>query len=259
MDKFKAAVVQMNLREKDVNTNLKRATEIVGKIAKEDVDIVCLPEYLTTGQLSDSISGSAESIPGSSTETMGDVAEEHGVYIVFSMAEKVDQKRYNTAVLIGPEGDVLGKHRKMHRFLDERAVVTPGDSYTVVSTDLGKLGLMVCYDAVFPELSRNLALMDADVLLMPSNWPDPFKPQWEIATSARALDNQLWVIAANRIGGSDNYTYFGGSRIVDPTGCPVVECGGGEEVAVGTIDPAVTKSFKDVINFLEDRRDDYTL
>ncbi len=259
MIKFKAAVVQLDLKGGDIEGNLKNAASMIGTASKNRADLVCLPEYLPTGHVGERLEELAETIPGSSTRIMGKVAEEHGLYIVFSMAEKVGEKVYNTAVLIGPEGDIIGTHRKMHRFLDERDVVAPGDGYTVVQTDLGKFGLMVCYDTVFPELSRNLALLGAEALLVPSNWPNPFEPQWNLATSARAFDNQLWVIAANRVGAGENYTYFGGSRIVDPTGKPVVICGDEEEMALGTVDPAVTDKFKKVIDFLDDRREDYTL
>ena len=259
MRRFKAAVAQMDFEGGDIKKNLKKAIGLIEKAAGEGAELVCLPEYLPTGLVSDRSDELSESIPGESTELLGEAAEQNGVFVVFSMAEKFDGDLYNTAVLLGPEGEIIGKHRKMHRFLEEKEFVTPGRDYTVVDTDLGKLGLMVCYDAVFPELSRNLALLGAEVLLIPSNWPDPFGPQWDLATSARALDNQVWVIAANRIGASEEYAYFGGSRIVEPTGKAAVSTGGEEGVTVGTVNPAITEGFKGTINFLEDRREDYTL
>ncbi len=258
MKKFKTALVQMDIECGKVDTNLKNASELIETAVEEGSELICLPEYFPMGPAGDELGELAEQIPGRITEIMGEIAEEHGVYIVFSMAERSDGSIYNTAVLIGPEGKIIGKHRKMHRFLDEKDVITPGDGYTVVDTELGKLGLMVCYDAVFPEVARNLALLDAEVILMPSNWPDPFKPQWDLATSARAFDNQLWVIAANMVGATENHTYFGGSRIVDPTGKAVVDGDDEEKVIVGTVDLSVIEEFKGIINFLEDRKDDYT-
>ncbi|MFW6141058.1 MAG: carbon-nitrogen hydrolase family protein [Candidatus Saliniplasma sp.] len=207
----------MDLIGGDKKENLKKAIGLIKEAAGQGAELVCLPEYLPTGLVSDRLDELSEPIPGESTEILGEAVEENGVFVVFSMAGKFDVDIYNTAVLLGPEGGIIGKHRKMHRFLEEQEFVIPGHDYTVVDTDMGKLGLKVCYDAVFPELSRTLALLGADVLLVPSNWPDPFEPQWNLATSARAFDNQVWLIAANRIGTGEGYTYFGGSWIVEPT------------------------------------------
>lgn len=259
MKRFTAAVAQTDLKNGDKNSNLDRACEIMASAAERGADLICLPEYLTTGSPGDVLGSLAEPIPGDTTKTLGSAAREHGLYASFSMAERDGDAVFNTGVLVGPSGDVLGTHRKMHLFLDEREHVTPGHRYTVVDTDLGKLGLMVCYDTVFPEVARNLAIRGAEVILVPSNWPDPYEPQWNLATAARAFDNQVWLVAANRLGTGQDFTYFGGSRIVDPTGKAVVASGNKEGIFVGTIDPSVTKSFTDTIDFMSDRKEVYGL
>jgi len=187
-------------------------------------------------------------------DKLGAIAEENGIYVVASILEKTDDKIYNTAVLISPRGELLTKYRKMHLFMEEQTYIAHGSEYAVVDTKFGKVGLMICYDAIFPEIARRLTLQGASIIFMPANWPDPFLPQWRLATSARALDNQIWLAAANRIGADNKFTYSGRSRIVNPYGDSVVECGEIEEVLVAQVDGKVTEEFKKIINFLNDRQ-----
>ena len=251
---FKVAVAQMDIKLGDKETNLKKTAEIVSVASKQGADFVCLPEYFSTGSVPEQCSKLAEPVPGYTVDKLGAIAKENGIYVVASILERADDKIYNTAVLIDPGGELLTKYRKMHLFMEEQAYIAQGGEYSIVDTEFGKVGLMICYDAIFPEVARRLALQGVSIIFMPANWPDPFLPQWRLATSARALDNQIWLVAANRIGADNKFTYFGRSRIVNSYGDSVVECGEKEEVLVVTVDGRVTEEFKKIVNFLKDRQ-----
>jgi len=255
---FRAAVVQMDIEDGNKERNLARIEEHVAKASRSGAIAVCLPEYTTTGFVLGETRGLAEPIPqGQTIRDMGRIAREHDVYIACSLPEMGDGSLYNTAVLVAPNGELAAFQRKMHMFREEREHVQTGTDYNVASTPYGRMGLMVCYDTVFPEVARNLVLRGAEILLVPANWPHPFIPQWELATSARALDNQIWVVAANRIGSCSGYTYFGRSRIIDPYGIAVVSCGPDEEVAVAELDASKAPGFKSIVDFLADRHEKY--
>ena len=254
MKEFKVAVAQMDIKLGNKEANLKKTAEIVSMASKQEADFVCLPEYLPTGSIPEQCSKLAEPIPGYVVDKLGAIAKENGIHIVASILERADDKIYNTAVLIDPGGELLTKYRKIHLFMEEQDYIAHGREYAVVDTKFGKVGLMICYDAIFPEIARRLALQGVGIIFMPANWPDPFLPQWMLATSTRALDNQIWLVATNRIGADNKFTYFGRSRTVNPYGDSVVECGEMEEVLVATVDGKVTEEFKEIVNFLKDRQ-----
>jgi len=226
----------------------------VSTASKRGADFVCLPEYLPTGSIPEQCKKLAEPIPGHVINTLERIAEENCIYIATSILEKADDRIYNTAILIDSGGKLLTKYRKIHLFMDEQAHISHGREYAIADTKFGKVGLMLCYDAVFPEVSRMLALQGVDIIFMPANWPDPFLPQWKLATRARALDNQIWIVAANRVGADNKFTYFGRSHIVNPYGCSVIGCGDKEEVLVTNVDGKINEEFKQIVNFLKDRQ-----
>ena len=250
MKEFKVAVAQMDIKLGDKKTNLKKTSEMASTAAKQGADFVCLPEYLSTGSILEQCNKLAEPIPGYTVDKLRAIATENGIHVVASLLEKADNKIYNTAVLIDPSGKLLTKYRKIHLFMDEQTYIAHGREHAVVDTKFGKVGLMICYDTVFPEVARRLALQGAGIIFMPANWPNPFLSHWRLATSARALDNQIWLVAANRIGADKKFTYFGGSRTINPHGESVVECSGKEEIRVAIVDGKVTEEFKKIVNFL---------
>jgi len=254
MKNFKVAVAQIDVKLGDKEANIKKIAELSSAASKQGADFICLPEYFSTGSIPEQFGKLAEPIPGYAVNRLGAVAGENGVHIVASIPEKADGKIYNTAVLMGPNGELLAKCRKIHLFMGERDYLAHGKECAVADTKFGKIGLMVCYDAAFPEVARELALRDADIIFMPANWPDPFLPQWRLATGARALDNQIWLVAANRIGADNKFTYFGRSRIVSPYGDSVAECGEREEVLVAAVDGKAAEEFKKTVDFLKDRQ-----
>lgn len=255
MEDFKIAVAQFDLKLGDKERNLQKAEDFVVRASKKGADFVILPEYLSTGSAPERFKDLSEPLSGFTFDALKQMSGEHDIHIVASVVEDDSGRIYNTSVLTSREGTILAKYRKIHLFMDEQKHVEHGKKVVTVDTDVGKVGLMICYDTVFPEVARKLAMEGVVAILVPANWPDPFKQQWRLATSARALDNQVWIAASNRIGADDKFTYFGCSRVVDPYGTAVVECGDGEELAVAEIKGSASQEFRGAVDFLKDRRD----
>jgi predicted amidohydrolase len=250
---FKVAIAQIDIVSKKKKLNLKKADELSLIASEKGADFICLPEYFSTGSVPDKFNELAETIPGYTTDLLCEMAKKNKIALAASLIEKSNDAFFNTAVLIDSKGNLLGKQRKIHLFLEEATVVSSGKRCDVMNTVHGKIGLMVCYDTIFPEVSRTLAMNGADLIFIPANWPDPFSTQWKVALRARALENQIWIVAANRCGKDGTYTYFGRSMVIDPYGEVVYECGNEEDLIICQIESKKADEFKAIINFLKDR------
>ncbi len=251
--KIKVAIAQIDIVSGDKDANLNKIEDYAARAARKKADIVCFPEYFTTGGIFNRFGELAEIIPGKTTKKLGKIAKQNNISIVGSVVEKENNTLYNTGIFIDSKGEIAGKHRKIHLFLDEKNAVDRGKTCGCMSTDYGRLGMMVCYDTIFPEVSRQLAVRGAEIIFIPANWPRPFSAQWKIASSARALDNQVWTVAVNRCGADSQFNYFGNSRIVSPYGEAVVECGECEELVFFDIEPHKSVEFRNTVDFLNDR------
>lgn len=167
-----------------------------------------------------------------------------------------DGKMRNTVFLINRDGNVVGDYSKMHLYsdMDEDAQLTHGDKHEVYDTEFGRAGMMVCYDIRFCELSRIYALKKADVLVVVSNFPNPRVNHWRTLLMARAIENQMFVVACNRVGPSPMGTYCGHSIIIDPWGEVIAEGGDEQEIVTGSIDFGKTKEVRDLIHMFRDRQ-----
>jgi predicted amidohydrolase len=232
MKEFGAAAVQLapepgRLTDASVRANIDRAVQWVERcVGETGAELVVLPESVSTGftpalsaeELWDLVSD----VPGPVTEPVQDIARRLGVHVVYGTYERGPRRGtvYNSAALIGRTGDVLGVYRKTHLFVGERCGaggwVTPGDGVTVVDTDLGRVGMVICFDGDYPELARIQAVQGAEVLVRPSALLRS-ADIWELTTRARAYDNHVWVIGCNAVGVDPaGVLYFGNSLIVSP-------------------------------------------
>ena len=191
----------------------------------------------------------AEPVPGPSTEAVtafchDNKMPEGGPYVVFGLLElgSGPQVVYNSAVLIGPDG-LLGTYRKAHLpLLGVDKFTTPGDTgFHVWETPLGRIGLVICYDLRFPEAMRVLALGGADIIALPTNWPDGSQNAPELVTRTRALENRVFVMACNRCGEESGFWFFGRSQISDPTGGVLVETGAQPVIGYANFDPGIAR------------------
>ena len=195
---MKAGFFQFNPIFGDIKGNVEKAAHAV---AKEEFDLLVLPELFNSGYQFIShqeVEELSETIPdGYTTSAMTDIARSSGCYIVFGLPEKAAGKYFNSAVISGPEG-FIGSYRKTHLFFEENLWFTPGDTgFKVWDTDIGKIGIMVCFDWFFPESSRVLTLMGAEVIAHPSNLVLPYCPN---GMPTRCLENSVYAITSNRTG-----------------------------------------------------------
>ena len=256
---MKVGYVQFCPRFGDKNYNLQHAEEL---IKSTDADLLVLPELFNSGYLflfQQEVTKAAEPIPaGPTTQTLLRLARERQMHIVAGLAEEAGHRLYNSAVLASPKGWVR-TYRKSHLFVDEKRFYHPGDTGLLVF-DIGtaRLGLMICFDWIYPESARVLALKGADIICHPANLVLPFCQK---AMITRCLENGVFAITANRTGtetrGDRSLTYSGMSQITGPRG-EVLSSAGPEEDAVGVveIDPlkARDKMVTERNDLLADRR-----
>jgi predicted amidohydrolase len=267
MQQFTAACAQFAIMPMDVSRNIELAVSWTRRAAAETgAALLVLPETVTTGFAPDTgpagLWDIVDTLPGRLSEPLQRVAQELGIYLVFPTYERGSTRGvvFNSAALLGPNGDVLGVYRKTHLFPTERIVAphlpsgkqdaagadpsaggggwsTPGTKPVVVETPLANIGLSICYDGDFPELFRAEAIMGAEVIARPSALLRSFEI-WELTNRARAYDNHVYIVACNGVGpdAGGNY-YFGHSMIVSPIAQKLAQARGTEEIINAELDP----------------------
>ena len=254
MKPFIAACAQFAIIPDDVQANLQKAVAWIERAATEnEANLVVLPETVTTGfnpaQPPEELWDLVDVIPGCTTATVQKAARDLGLHVVLPTYERGERRGlvYNSAALIGPEGDILGVYRKMHLFPTERLSSgaeglrtgwsTPGTQAVVIETELAAIGLTICYDGDFPELYRVEAIRGAEVIVRPSALLRSFEI-WELTNRARAYDNHLYVVACNGVGpDAGGAYYFGHSMIVSPIAQVLALARGTEEIIAAELDP----------------------
>jgi predicted amidohydrolase len=224
-EKVRIALAQISCKRANKEENLKKMEEIVKKFKDQSVDLVIFPELSLTGYVvRDQIYELAEIIPGPSTYAVEKIAEKTQTHIILGMpevSEKTKATIYNTAVLVGPKG-YIGKYRKMylptHSVFEEKRYFRPGYQSAVFNTELGRLGLIICYDIFFPEVSRLTRLKGAQLIVCISASPAVRKTFFEILTAARAIENTTFLAYVNLVGIEDGLQFWGGSRLIAPSG-----------------------------------------
>jgi predicted amidohydrolase len=260
MHEITVAVVQMAPILGKVEENLLAMGKFIDKICTEQkVDLVAFPELVTTGyELGVQFTEVAERVPGHSVNLIAQRAADYSTHIAFGLAtkEKVESVLFNAAVLIGSDGELLGEYRKLHLPGEERLAFRPGFRLPVFETTFGPVGILLGWDLAFPEAARSLALDGAELVVACASWGhasaqdrDVSLEEWRTYIHARALENSLYVVAANRIGEEPSYQFFGDSRIVGPRGETYVYIDEDVEgaYAVATLDlDAVRKTREDL-------------
>jgi 5-aminopentanamidase len=239
------AGVQMDCRLGDVSGNLAVVRARLREAAGRGAKLVAFPECVLSGYCFDSLDEAwphAEPVPGPATAALAADCRELGVWAVVGMLERDERGRrlFNTAVLVGPAWQLFS-YRKVHLpFLGVDRFTTPGDRPFAVH-DLGglRVGLNICFDGSFPESSRVLAVLGADLIVLPTNWPLGARPVVCHLVQGRALENHLYYLAVNRIGEERGFRFLGQSRLVEPTGELLAASDGDEAtIILGEIDPA---------------------
>ncbi|MBI5775347.1 MAG: carbon-nitrogen family hydrolase [Verrucomicrobia bacterium] len=222
---MKFAAAQINCVPGDVVANCAEITAQARRAREQGCDAHVLPEMSDTGYTVEAIRASASAWDGAPFRAVSAAARECGLHIVCGLSEREGGRIYNSAAVFNPRGELVARYRKTHLFavapVSEDKVITAGDELVVVDIGGFRCGLMICYDLRFPELARALALKGADALVVCSAWQFPRLNHWITLIEARAIENQVYVVAANRIGTDGPTTFCGASRIVDPYGVTV--------------------------------------
>jgi predicted amidohydrolase len=220
------AVAQVEPKLAENERNLGVCLTRLGEAAAAGAELLVLPECAIPGYMFDSAEEAlpyAEEIPGPTTEAFERECRRLGVHAITGLLERDGDTLYNAAILVGPDG-LIGSYRKTHLpFLGVDRFVRPGDELKVFDTALGRIGLIICYDLRFPEVTRTLALDGADLVAMPTNFPTAARIQTELITVARAAENRVFLLCANRVGKERWAEFCGWSQIVDPYGKRLAE------------------------------------
>ncbi len=260
--KLNISLAQMEVANSQPEVNLRQGELLIAEAARRGSDLICFPEMWTTGfnwANLERLAGEHEK----ALERVARMAKDHGIWINGSLAAFTeDGKVSNTSVLFSPAGERIATYRKTHLFspLSEEKHLAAGKTLGLADTPWGLTGLAICYDLRFPELFRSYALKGARIVFIPAAFPYPKLEHWKILVRARAIENQMFMVAVNQVGREDfgpegTVTYFGDSVIIDPWGRTVIEAGEtGEALVTATIDLDLVEEIRNKMQVLADRR-----
>jgi predicted amidohydrolase len=216
------AIVQMKSLLGEPEENLVKMSEQISTIASQQkVDLIVFPELITSGsELGLRFTEVAQRIPGPTVNLIAQRANDFGIYVAFGMAskEKVESVLYNSAVLVGPDGELIETYNKVHLRGEERMAFREGYKIPVAETEIGNIGLCLGYDLAYPEVARTMTLDGADIICAMANWEASAIDEWKTYLRSRAYENSVFVAGANRVGEDVTLTFGGESMIVGPRG-----------------------------------------
>ncbi len=260
----KVAIVQFKAST-DKNKNLKKILNYIKIAAKRDAQLCAFPEfmmfYTTSSQSSAKLASLAETINGTFVKTIANAAKENSIEVVGTFYEKSKKKNrvYDTSFLISKKGKIISKYRKIHLYdalgFKESNKMTPGSKITSPSkTSIGKLGMLICYDLRFPEMSRTLASSGSEILVVPSAWvKGKMKEEhWITLNKTRAIENGCYIIAPDQVGN----IYCGRSVAVDPYGKILLDMKKRQGIDFVDISLDKVKQTRKVLPLLKNRRTD---
>jgi len=270
MDEFvKVAGVQMNPIILKKERNLERCLELAEKAAKNGARLIVFPEATLSGYVYESLEESmpvSETIPGPAIETLSFLCHELNFYTIIGLVEEDKGKYYNATAFIGPSG-LIGKYRKLHLpYLGIDRFLNHGDlPLKVYETEVGRIGLSICYDIRFPEHSRVLSLLGADIVVISTNWPEGVEFTPEHVVTTRSHENNVYHIAVNRVGEERGVKFFGRSKITNCLGDSLADGKPYEEdILYAVINPALARDKHRVLipgkfeaDLIRDRRPEF--
>jgi predicted amidohydrolase len=255
----KIAAIQMDIKPGNKEKNLSTAIKQIKEAVNQKAHIICLPELFNTGYMPEEMHNLAEEEEGETIKLLMSSAREYNVNILAgSIAVKENSHVFNKSYIINSKGHIAGYYCKTHLFplMGEDRCFKHGNRLSVAKLEECAIGQMICYDIRFPEIARALALKGAELLSIPAAFPHPRLNHWRILLQARAIENQLYLVAINRVGSDKTGSYFGHSMIIDPWGEILCEAGEGEEVIYGEIEINKINKVRNKIPCFQDRRKD---
>lgn len=263
---FRMAACQMHCVPGDVAANLAIIADLARMAARDGASLAVMPETATTGYfIADRLDVLAEPEDGPTARRLGEIAAEAKLHLAVGMALKDGDGFYDAQLLFGPDGRRLATYRKAHLFAAEREWFKAGREPMVVETALGRIGMTICYDLIFPEYSRRLVELGADVIINSTNWItndfQRYRWGWNGQTvrglaATRALENGVWLAMANCVGPEWEFDSIGHSCVVAPSGRVMASAGEGQGIAAATaeFDTPDLDRWKAIATYREDRR-----
>lgn len=256
---MRISIGQMHVELGQPQCNLETAESMVVEAKRRGSDFVLLPELWSSGYDLTHADVHAQDVGQGIFAEMAAWAKANQIYLLAgSLLSRLGAGFGNTSVLYGPDGAQLAVYSKLHlfRLMDEEKYLIAGETRTTVDLPWGKAGLAICYDLRFPELFRRYALEGAKVIFLPAEWPHPRLAHWQTLLKARAIENQCFIVACNRVGKSGDSEFFGHSTIIDPWGETVIEGGDQEMLLTADIDLGLVETIRQRIPIFADRREE---
>jgi len=250
---FKVGIIQLDILLGEITKNVTYALSLIQNMMGKGVRLIVLPELWSSGFDYKHLEKLAENTPKILREVRQIITDD--TIIIGTLPEIKKGKLYNVAFLTDKNG-LLGRYQKIHLFTPtgENKYFTPGKEIAVIDTHLGKIGLFICYDLRFPEIARCLTLKGAEILVISAAWPLERIEHWRILLRARAIENQLFVIAANASGIQNKIEMGGYSAVISPDGRCLVEADRFKTILITEIDLDKVYAFRQEIPCLKSRR-----
>ncbi|MZR32328.1 carbon-nitrogen hydrolase family protein [Sneathiella litorea] len=264
--KLKLAVVQMDCAVGNVTANLQKIDHFAQTASEQNVNLVIFPECATTGYfISDNLADLAEPVDGPTDQKLAEIAAGAGIHLAVGTVVADKGKYYNAQVIFSPTGKRLATYYKAHLFSTERLSYELGNMPTIVDTDLGRIGMTICYDMIFPDYFRTLVNRGAEIIINSTNWiSDAYQREtwgWSGVTTqgmaaTRALENGVIVAMANRTGTEMGFESLGHSCIIAPSGQILASIPNGEDIAIADIHfkGEDLEKWRSVATYRQDRR-----
>ena len=263
---FKVAGIQMDSELGNEEANIKKACDMIEEAARLGAKLVALPEAFLTGYPPKIKDKKAKLLPNEIVRILENKSKETNMILIAGVPYQENDNLYNSSLLITPKNGLIGQYHKLHLFSDnelsEKLYYTAG-SYNPKVYDLGfcKLGLMICYDIRFPEYTRKLALLGAELFVIIAAWPKKRIQHFITLSSARAIENQCSVFSVNSVGTDDKVEFGGNTALYNPLG--EIEStsmpSNQEQVVIGTVDLNILKHVRSKITYFKDRLEKYDL
>ncbi|MEX2284579.1 MAG: nitrilase-related carbon-nitrogen hydrolase [Gemmatimonadota bacterium] len=263
MAQLRVALGQYDTAWEDPRTSLQRAGQVIERAAAAGAQLVALPETSTTGFTMES-ERFAEPLDGNSVTVLADLASRHNVHVLAGVATREEGGFHNSALLFAPTGELIAHYRKQRLFAlgGEDASYQPGAEAVIADIDGVRIAPFICYDLRFPELFRAVA-PQVDAMILIANWPQRRRAHWDVLVQARAIENQCYFVAVNRVGTASGTPHDGGSVIYGPWGESLAEANDADAatsaVSMATIDTDEVTRVRTRYPFVQDCRNEYVL